>query len=104
MSFNFGDIHLDWTLFLDRDGVINVEKNDDYIRNWNEFEFYKESLLALPILASRFKTIVIATNQKGIGKGLMSHEDLSLIHQNMLDKIIAVGGRIKQHAGKTSGR
>jgi D-glycero-D-manno-heptose 1,7-bisphosphate phosphatase len=94
MSFNLTDIHLDWTLFLDRDGVINVEKNEDYIRNWNEFEFYKESLLALPILASRFKTIVIATNQKGIGKGLMTHEDLSFIHQNMVEKIAAVGGRI----------
>ena len=70
MSFNLTDINSDWTLFLDRDGVINVEKNEDYIRNWDEFTFYNESLLALPILARKFKTIVIATNQKGIGKGL----------------------------------
>ena len=81
-------------IFLDRDGVINVEKNEDYIRNWDEFTFYKESLLALPILASKFKTIVIATNQKGIGKGLMTHEDLGFIHQNMVNKIKEVGGRI----------
>jgi histidinol-phosphate phosphatase family protein len=94
MSFNLTDINSDWTLFLDRDGVINVEKNEDYIRNWDEFTFYKESLLALPILAHKFKTIVIATNQKGIGKGLMTHEDLGFIHQNMVDKIKEVGGRI----------
>ncbi len=51
MSFDFSHINSEWTLFLDRDGVINVEKNEDYIRNWNEFEFYTESLKALPLLA-----------------------------------------------------
>ena len=94
MSFQFTDINPNWTLFLDRDGVINVEKNEDYIRNWDEFQFYEESLLALPLLANKFKTIVITTNQKGIGKGLMTHEDLSTIHQNMVHKIVAIGGRI----------
>ena len=94
MSFQFTDITHDWTLFLDRDGVINIEKKEDYIRKWVEFEFYKESLEALPILANKFKSIVIVTNQKGIGKGLMTHEDLAFIHQNMVDKISEVGGRI----------
>ena len=28
-----------WTLFIDRDGVINHEKKEDYIRNWQEFRF-----------------------------------------------------------------
>ena len=87
-------IHQDWTLFLDRDGVINHEKKEDYIRNWTEFEFYKESLLALPILAQKFNKIIITTNQKGIGKGLMSVDDLALIHQNMTNKIVELGGRI----------
>ena len=96
MSFQLSDINPNWTLFLDRDGVINVEKNEDYIRNWNEFEFYEDSLLALPILANKFNTIVITTNQKGIGKGLMSHDDLTQIHSNMLLSIRKVGGRIDQ--------
>ena len=87
-------IQQDWTLFLDRDGVINHEKKEDYIRNWTEFEFYKESLLALPILAQKFNKIIITTNQKGIGKGLMSADDLALIHQNMTNKIVEFGGRI----------
>ena len=87
-------IQQDWTLFLDRDGVINHEKKEDYIRNWTEFEFYKESLLALPILAQKFNKIIITTNQKGIGKGLMSVDDLALIHQNMTNKIVGLGGRI----------
>jgi len=94
MSFNLSDIKSNWTLFLDRDGVINVEKNEDYIKSWDEFQFYDNSLIALPILASIFKTIVITTNQKGIGKGLMTHEDLLNIHNNMISSVQKVGGRI----------
>lgn len=76
------DLHIDseWTLFLDRDGVINEEKKEDYIRNWAEFKFYPESLLALPLLAQKFSRIIITTNQKGIGKGLMTGLDLTDIH------------------------
>jgi len=91
---NYLDINKDWTLFLDRDGVINHEKKEDYIRHWSEFEFYAESLLALPLLAQKFNRIIITTNQKGIGKGLMSVDDLTLIHQNMTNKIVELGGRI----------
>ena len=94
MSLNLAAINPNWTLFLDRDGVINVEKKEDYIRNWEEFQFYDESLLALPILAQKFNRIVITTNQKGIGKGLMTHEDLLQIHSNMLNAIQKAGGRI----------
>ena len=94
MDFSLAQINKDWTLFLDRDGVINEEKNEDYIRNWNEFQFYDFSLEALSILSQKFNTIVITTNQKGIGKGLMSHEDLASIHQNMLANIEKHGGRI----------
>jgi histidinol-phosphate phosphatase family protein len=84
----------DWTLFLDRDGVINHEKKEDYIRNWSEFKFYTESLKALPLLAQKFSRIIITTNQKGIGKGWMTDADLALIHENMTNQIIELGGRI----------
>ena len=83
-----------WTLFLDRDGVINFEKNNDYVKSWDEFKFYEESIIALPLLAQKFSTIVITTNQKGVGKGLMSEDDLTFIHQNMVSAINKMGGRI----------
>ena len=91
-----GNLHItkDWTLFLDRDGVINHEKKGDYIRQWSEFNFYTESLSALPLLAQKFDRIIITTNQKGIGKGLMTITDLDLIHQNMTHQINELGGRI----------
>jgi histidinol-phosphate phosphatase family protein len=92
--FEIENINTDWTLFLDRDGVINHEKKEDYIRNWAEFKFYTESLAALPLLAQKFSRIIITTNQKGIGKGWMTDADLALIHENMTNQIIEVGGRI----------
>lgn len=94
MAFDFSHINEEWTLFLDRDGVINVEKNEDYIRQWKEFEFYPESLLALPLLANKFPRIIITTNQKGVGKGLMTEDDLRNIHTNMVQQIELVNGRI----------
>jgi histidinol-phosphate phosphatase family protein len=82
----------DWTLFLDRDGVLNIEKHDDYILNWSEFQFYETTLEALAILRPLFARIFLVTNQKGVGRGLMSLEDLENIHSNMLAAIRAKGG------------
>jgi D-glycero-D-manno-heptose 1,7-bisphosphate phosphatase len=92
--FDIKNTDTNWTLFLDRDGVINFEQHNDYVKKWAEFKFYEESLLALPILANKFKTIVITTNQKGVGKKLMTETDLTMIHQNMVLEIIQIGGRI----------
>lgn len=91
---NLNSINTTWTLFLDRDGVLNHEKNNDYIRNWEEFIFYENTLAAIPLLNNCFQRIVITTNQKGIGKGLMSLADLNSIHQQMLSAIELVGGKI----------
>ncbi len=88
------DIDKTWTLFIDRDGVINHEKKDDYIRNWNEFRFYDGVLDALKILNGKFDKILMVTNQKGVGKGVMTLSDLSEIHENMLDMIKENEGRV----------
>ncbi len=92
--FNLKSIDNSWTLFLDRDGVINFERNNDYVKAWEEFKFYDESIKALPLLAAKFKTIVITTNQKGVGRGIMTEESLQTIHYNMVSEIEKAGGRI----------
>lgn len=83
-----------WTLFLDRDGVINVEKPGTYITNWNEFIFYDGVKEAIRIFASRFKYIFVITNQRGVSRGITKPENLLAVHQNMTDEIFAAGGRI----------
>ncbi len=84
------------TLFLDRDGVINHEKKDDYILHWDEFKFYHGVTGALKILSDIFGTIVMVTNQRGVGRGLMTEADLTEIHANMLTVVIENGGRINK--------
>ena len=43
-----------WTLFLDRDGVINHEKHLDYIHTWDEFSFYDGAKEAIAIFTKKF--------------------------------------------------
>jgi len=83
-----------WTLFIDRDGVINHEKKEDYILNWEEFRFYEGVEKAFQKLAGKFGKIIIVSNQRGVGKQLMTEHDLRTIHQNMQNAIEAAGGRI----------
>ena len=83
-----------WTLFLDRDGVINDERVGHYVLNWNEFVFSEGTLEALKILANKFDRIILITNQRGIGKGLMTESDLQNIHNEMQKVINESGGRI----------
>jgi histidinol-phosphate phosphatase family protein len=84
----------DWTLFLDRDGVINHEKENDYILNWSEFEFYPGVTEAIRLLSEKFATIVVISNQRGVGRGLMNEKDLLDIQQRMKSEIAKAGGRI----------
>ena len=83
-----------WTLFLDRDGVINVEKDQSYIFHYGEFVFYERGLEALKDLADIFPRIVVVTNQRGVGKGLMTAEALKDVHGKMKRDVLEGGGRI----------
>ena len=82
------------TLFLDRDGVINVKLEERYVRNSNEFEFMQGALVAISKLSKLFKRILIVTNQQGIGKGIMTEDDLNLLHSFMTSEIGKLNGKI----------
>lgn len=83
-----------WTLFLDRDGVINERKQGGYIQNCAEFHFLPKNLSIFKNFSEFFGTILVVTNQQGIAKGLMSEEDLAEIHHYMVSEIAAAGARI----------
>lgn len=93
-QFNLKNINASWTLFIDRDGVINYEKEADYIHTWEEFKFYEGVKDAFKIFNKKFGIIVMVTNQRGIAKGLTKLKDLHLIHKNMMQEIEDAGGRI----------
>ncbi len=83
-----------WTLFLDRDGTLNRNIEGDYVRNPQQFEWLPGALEALRIFAKHFGKIIVLTNQQGIGKGLMTVDDLERIHSKMLADAKSSGGRI----------
>lgn len=93
-ALDISKIDKSWTLFLDRDGVINHEKDNDYILNWGEFRFYDEVKEAMNIFAQKFGKILIVSNQRGVGRGRMTEEDLTNIHHAMKSEIESSGGRI----------
>ena len=74
------------TLFLDRDGVLNTELYKDYVKTWSEFHFEPGVFEALNILKNFFDRMIIVTNQRGVGAGIMTLEDLDSIHNKMLQE------------------
>lgn len=88
------EISQNWTLFLDRDGVINHRIPNDYIKTPAEFKFLPRVPKTIAKLSKLFETIIVVTNQRGIGKKLMTEADLHTVHASMLFEIKAAGGRI----------
>jgi histidinol-phosphate phosphatase family protein len=84
------------TLFLDRDGVVNVKLDGRYVQNADEFEFMPGAENAIAKLSIIFKRILIVTNQQGIAKGIMSANDLNTLHQYMLQQLKVKGGVIEK--------
>jgi len=82
-----------WTLFLDRDGVINHDMHP-YTLHKDQFKFYDGVTDALKIFNTIFQHILIVTNQRGVSRKLMSEEDLINIHDFMLEQVRHTGGRI----------
>ena len=83
-----------WSLFLDRDGVINQRIPDDYVKQPDEFEFIPGVTQALKNFTGIFSPIIVITNQQGIGRGLMTDSQLNQVHEKMLQKVTENGGRI----------
>jgi len=88
------EIDKTWTLFLDRDGVINKKRDNDYVKNWAEFSFIEGSLKAICDLSNVFGKIIIVTNQRGVGRGIMREEDLIDIHEKMNFEVSLNQGKI----------
>jgi D-glycero-D-manno-heptose 1,7-bisphosphate phosphatase len=79
---------------LDRDGVINCERNG-CVRSVAEWEALPGSLEAIAALTRAGFKVVVATNQSGIAKGLLTVAELEQIHQKMSDEVERAGGRLQ---------
>jgi len=80
-------------IILDRDGVIN-EDSDDYVKSAEEWYPISGSLEAIAKLKQAGYTVVIATNQSGIGRGLFGFEEFEEMCEKMDVMLDQVGGYI----------
>ncbi len=81
----------DRTLFLDRDGVINVQLVGDYVKNVSELELREDFLKSIPFIVNNFGKVFIITNQQCIAKGLCTQADVDQVHRHLLDVLESHG-------------
>ena len=94
MSIKDWQIDATWTLFLDRDGVINERVFGGYITNVESFKFLPNVETAIAGFTKLFNRVIVVTNQQGVGKGLMTERNVLEIHSYMSDQIHLAGGKI----------
>lgn len=76
-------------LFLDRDGVVNVEKN--YLHKIEEFELVEGIAEVCRAYQENGYLIIIVTNQSGISRGLYSEEDFAILSEWMVEHFKTLG-------------
>ncbi|HAY87963.1 MAG TPA: hypothetical protein DCY51_00805 [Bacteroidetes bacterium] len=74
------DVLSEYTLFLDRDGVLNLPIVDDYARKADDLVLVEDIVQSMSSLIGLFKRVVLVTNQQGVGRELMSERDLEDVH------------------------
>jgi histidinol-phosphate phosphatase family protein len=83
-----------WSLFLDRDGVINERLFGSYVLSKRDFVF-KEGVLEMSAeLFCRFSHVFITTNQQCIGKGMVSAKAVDELHKWMVSEFRKHGADI----------
>lgn len=75
-------------VFLDRDGVINKNK-DDYVKNISELEIFPNMFESIKKLKKLGFFVFVITNQSAINRGLTTHENINKIHQTIQEYLKA---------------
>ncbi len=80
-------------IILDRDGVINQD-SDNYIKSLEEWIPIPGSIEAIARLSNAGYTVVVATNQSGIGRGLFDLDELEAMHARLNELVMEQGGEL----------
>jgi D-glycero-D-manno-heptose 1,7-bisphosphate phosphatase len=80
-------------VILDRDGVVNAD-SPNYIRSPKDLYPIPGSLEAIARFTQAGILVALATNQSGLSRGYFDMDALNAIHQRLVSRVAAVGGRI----------
>ena len=81
-------------LFLDRDGVINIDYG--YVHKKKDFVFNKGIFELVSFANTKGYLVFVITNQAWIGKGLYTEEDFYALTDWMSEKFLHNGGKIEK--------
>lgn len=81
-------------VFLDRDGVINVDVA--YLYETSNFQWVKGANEAISYLTKLGYTIFVVTNQSGIARGYYSEEQMNVLHAFIKNEALKKGGKIEK--------
>lgn len=81
-------------LFLDRDGVLNFENLGGYILSIDAFELMPGVTNAMRMLREHFDLFIVVTNQRCVGRGLITVQALEEMQRHMTELIAREGGHI----------
>ncbi|MEL7129111.1 MAG: HAD family hydrolase [Pseudomonadota bacterium] len=79
-------------MFLDRDGVINIDKG--YVSRIADFEWMPGAANCIRTFKERGWFVFVVTNQSGIARGLYSEEDMHTLHNWMFGELLKGGAQI----------
>lgn len=82
-------------VILDRDGVLNAEPSAaGYVTNWSQWQWMAGALDGLRLLRGAGIRVSVATNQSGVGRGIVDRAALDAIHAHMIVEAAHAGGTI----------
>ena len=82
-------------VILDRDGVLNERPpRAEYVRSYEEFRWLPGAIEALRLLKQRGFLLILASNQPGIARGVMTESDLDEIHSRMQAELSEAGASV----------
>ena len=86
-------VHIPRLVILGRDGILNVYR-EDHVKSPDEWEPIPNALEAVARLNHAGWHTVVATNQAGIGRGMIDMASINAVHQRMMQRLHEVGGRL----------
>jgi len=86
-------VHIPRLVILGRDGILNVYR-EDHVKSPDEWEPIPNALEAVARLNHAGWHTVVATNQSGIGRGMIDMASINSVHQRMMQRLAEAGGRL----------
>jgi D-glycero-D-manno-heptose 1,7-bisphosphate phosphatase len=74
-------------LFLDRDGIINIDKG--YVHKWSEIVWMDGIFDIIKLANTRDYKVIVVTNQAGVDRKMYTHDDVALLHKQMNEYLVS---------------